>query len=433
MSFVVRVFFAFFLILTTTLTTAIAQEQSRRIELTQDGDYFGFDLRTEKDVTLDECQAICIEDKVCKAFTYNKKASWCFLKSDRGQFNPFAGSVAGKIVTASAEPDIGPVTTRSFVSGYEGEAQGYRNNLVAAAPKTGPGVDEVIATAERALLAGDLRAAYQNFGTAAALSPDDSNLWTQLSRTAMSVSPNDGESGSLQQAVLAGAVNGYLTSRTTKSRAAALDVLAKALDQRNDPRRALNAYKASLELVNSKDVEAAYKDLRARKGFRVVEHSVDTASATPRICVQFSETLADTDIDFASYILLDGAPAKSVTRDSQQLCIDDVGYGKRYSVTVRQGLPSTVDEVIESPVNLSVFVRDRDTYVRLDGENFVLPSTARRGIPVVSVNATNADVKVYRVNDRSLPSLLLGSQFLSQLDGYGIERVSNELGEPVWS
>ncbi|MGL4490142.1 MAG: alpha-2-macroglobulin family protein, partial [Rhizobiaceae bacterium] len=42
-------------------------------------------------------------------------------------------------------------------------------------------------------------------------------------------------------------------------------------------------------------------------------------------------------------------------------------------------------------------------------------------------------VKVYRVNDRSLPSLLLGSQFLSQLDGYGIERVSNELGEPVWS
>ncbi len=429
-----RFLFSFFLILTATLTTAIAQEQSRRIELSQDSDYFGFDLRTEKDVTLDECQKICIDDNKCKAFTYNKKASWCFLKSDRGQLNTFAGSVAGKIVTASAEPDIGPAKSTDFTTNYESEAQTYRNNLVAAAPKNGTaGVDDIVAAAEGALQSGDLRTAYQNFGTAVSLSPDDSRLWTKLSQTAMSVTPGPDESGSLTQAALSGAVNGYLTSRTTNSRAEALVMLAKALDQRGDYRPALSAYKASLELVNAKDVEAAYKDLRSRKGFRVVDQSVDTASATPRICVQFSETLADTDLDFASYILLDGAAPKSVTKDSQQLCIDDVEYGKRYSVTVRQGLPSTVNEVIESPVNLSVFVRDRDAYVRLDGENFVLPSTARRGIPVVSVNSTSTDLKLYRVNDRSLPALLYGSQFLTQLDYYGIERVRTELGEPVWT
>lgn len=434
MSLVIRLFFSFFLVLTTFTTVTRAADQSRRIELSQDGDYFGFDLRTEKDVTLDECQTICIDDKKCKAFTFNKKASWCFLKSDRGQLNTFAGSVAGKIVTASSEPDIGAPKPLDFTASYEADAQTYRNNLVAAAPKNNTaGVDDIAAAADGALLSGDVRTAYQNFGTAVSLSPDDSVLWTKLSRTALQVTPGTDEAGFLQQAALSGALNGYLTSRTTNSRAASLVVLAQALDRRGDFRPALSAYKASLELVNAKDVDAAYKDLRSRKGFRVVEHSVDTASATPRICVQFSETLAETDLDFASFILLDNAAPKSVTKDSQQLCVDDVEYGKRYSVTVRQGLPSSVDEVIESPVNLSVFVRDRDAYVRLDGENFVLPSTARRGIPVVSVNSTSADLKIFRVNDRSLPALLFGSQFLTQLDSYGIERVRSEIGEPVWT
>ncbi|MGB8817584.1 MAG: alpha-2-macroglobulin, partial [Rhizobiaceae bacterium] len=124
---------------------------------------------------------------------------------------------------------------------------------------------------------------------------------------------------------------------------------------------------------------------------------------------------------------------KSVTKDDQQLCADGLEYGKRYKVTIRQGLPSVVGEVIESPVTLSVFVRDRDPYVRFNGEAYVLPGSARRAIPVTSVNLTSTDLKLYRVNDRSLPSLLYGSQFLTQLDSYGIERVKSEIGEPVWT
>jgi alpha-2-macroglobulin len=434
MSFVIRIFFSIALIMAASLTGGFAAEQSRRIELTPDSDYFGFDLRTERDVTLDQCKTICIDDQRCKAFSYNKKASWCFLKSDRGQLKSFAGSMAGKIVTANAEPDIGAPKPLGFATGYEAEAQTYRNNLVAAAPKNNAaGLDDIIATAEGAAQSEDTRAAYQNFGTAVSLSPNESKLWTKLALAAMKVMPNADEGSYLPQAASSAALNGYLTSRTTNTRADALAALAQSLDRRGEYRPALSAYKASLELVNAKDIEVAYKDLRSRKGFRVTDHSVDTASASPRICVQFSEILAESELDFASFVLLDGAAPKSVTKDSQQLCIDDVEYGKRYQVTVRQGLPSSVDEVIESPVNLSVFVRDRDAYVRLDGENFVLPSTARRGIPVVSVNATSADLKIYRVNDRSLPALLYGSQFLTQLDSYGIERVRIELGEPVWT
>ena len=69
--------------------------QERRIETTVDGDYLGFDLRTVKNVSQEQCETACIGDNQCRAFTYNVKAKWCFLKSDHGQLNTFAGAVAG--------------------------------------------------------------------------------------------------------------------------------------------------------------------------------------------------------------------------------------------------------------------------------------------------------------------------------------------------
>ena len=74
----------------------------RRIETTPDADYFGFDLRTVQSVSQDQCEAACIGDKACKAFTYNTKAQWCFLKSDFNQLMSFPGAVAGKVVEVAS-------------------------------------------------------------------------------------------------------------------------------------------------------------------------------------------------------------------------------------------------------------------------------------------------------------------------------------------
>ena len=60
---------------------AIAVE-ARQVVTTQNSDYFGFDLRSEQNVTLDQCKTTCLGDSACRAFTYNTKAKWCFLKSD---------------------------------------------------------------------------------------------------------------------------------------------------------------------------------------------------------------------------------------------------------------------------------------------------------------------------------------------------------------
>ena len=136
MSFFARIFSSLIMIVGLTGATSAA-DQSRRIELTENGDYFGFDLRTEQNVTLDQCSTICLDDRRCKAFTYNKKASWCFLKTDQGKLEKFSGSVAGKVIAVSSEPEIGAPNALTFTGAWDGEALTYRNNLVAAAPSEG--------------------------------------------------------------------------------------------------------------------------------------------------------------------------------------------------------------------------------------------------------------------------------------------------------
>ena len=87
---------------------------------------------------------------------------------------------------------------------------------------------------------------------------------------------------------------------------------------------------------------------------------------------------------------------------------------------------------IAAPVVLSIYVQDRAPSARFTGDSFVLPAGARRGIPVVTVNMTAAQMKLYRIGDRSLAQLLSGYQFLKQLDGYDISSISDQMGEPVW-
>ena len=225
-------------------------------------------------------------------------------------------------------------------------------------------------------------------------------------------------------------MNAYQTSRTVSQRAEALSLLAQSLDRRQEGRPVLEAYKASLELANAPAVQSAFADARARFGFRVTGNTVDPDAETPRACVQFSESL--TDADYKQFVTLDGAPPQTIEASGSEICFDNLKHGGRYRIALRAGLPSTVGEVLEKPVTISAFIRDRAKSVRFTGDNFVLPGAARRGIPIVSVNADKALVELYRVGDRSLTQLLNGEQFLTQLDFYAIQRIQDEIGEPVW-
>ncbi|CAN7172511.1 alpha-2-macroglobulin family protein [Aminobacter sp. LjRoot7] len=416
-------------------TFEAAAVEARRVVTTENSDYFGFDLRSEQNVSLDQCQTSCLGDQSCRAFTYNTKAKWCFLKSDFATIKPFTGAVAGKVVPVSGDPDIGaPAELSFFPASMVDEARQYRSALTTnTVVDPALGLAALIDAGEQALLGGDGRTAMQKFRAAAIILPDDAAIWTRLARATPVVSPINGEeTASLQRDTTSTAYNAYLLSRSASNRAETLALLARGLDKRDMFRPSLQAYEASLALDNSASIRAEYEDLKARKGFRVVEHTIDADTTSPRVCAQFSEALVKTGVDYAPFVTIDDQAPKSVEAKDQQICVEGLQHGQHYRVTFRSGLPAALGEVLEAPVVLSVYVQDRGQSARFTGDSFVLPSTARRGIPVVTVNMEAADMKLYRIGDRSLAQLLSGYQFLRQLDGYDLSSIADQMGEPVW-
>ncbi|NKM69799.1 alpha-2-macroglobulin family protein [Rhizobium laguerreae] len=430
----VRSFFAFATIAFSMIAVsfpAAAADTKRDIQTIKDADFFGFDLRTEQNVSLDQCKTSCIGDKSCKAFTYNPKVKWCFLKSDFKTMNAFPGAIAGKIVETAGqqEQDIGAAPRLTFLSNdLIQQAHDFKDNLTLADDQQGQGVDSLTANARLDLTANNLADALKSFHGALSITPDDADLWLETSRAAASL--GSAESSTTGQAVV-DALNGYELTRTTAKRAEALAVLATALERNANYRPALDAYKASLALVGAKDVQAAYLQLKSTQGFRVTEHTVDADSATPRACVTFSEALVKTT-DYTPFVTLNGEAPKALETKDKQICLEGLTHGQTYKIGFRTGLPSAVDEVLEAPVSIDVYVKDRSQMVRFTGDSFVLPSTARRGIPIVSVNMTSANLKLYRIGDRAIAPLLTNSQFLSQLDGYSAQNIQDQSGELVW-
>ncbi len=407
----------------------LSQQAQRQIETTADSDYPGFDLRTEKNVSQAQCEVACVKDRSCRAFTYNVKAKWCFLKSDYGQLNDFAGAVAGKVVVAGAEPDLGAPASLSFLSSdLIGQANEFYNGLEMPAELAGQGLESLKALAQLEVVNGDVPAALSALTGALSIEPDNAELWIEMARAAGTVK---GDANFTTKALLA-AINGYDASRTAPVRAEALAQMGEALEAQENHRSAIDALKESLNLVASRTVQARYNDLQARWGFRVVDHSIDADAASPRACVQFSEELLKFGTDYSTFVTLNGAAPKAVEAKDKQICVEGLSHGQRYKLSLRRGLPSSVDESLAATVDLDLYVKDRAPAVRFTGDSFVLPSTARRGIPIVSVNTTSANLKLYRIGDRNIAPLLTQSQFLTQMDGYSADQIPENNGELVW-
>ncbi|MEP3439150.1 MAG: alpha-2-macroglobulin family protein [Hoeflea sp.] len=409
---------------------AIAQDGSRRIETTENADYFGFDLRTVRDIGLDQCETACLDDQQCKAFTYNVKAGWCFLKSDYNTINPFVGAVAGRVVSGG-EPDLGAAPDLTFVpASLLDEARAYRERTVART--AGGSADQYIQLAKSAGAQGDMEGLVRFYAMAIASAPARSPLWTELSRGALAYPAQDAKLlRSLRSVAISASINAYQTSRTASERAKSLAVMGEALERAQNWRPALSAYRASLKIAEVPALRAAYDALRATRGFRVVDNTIDADSETPRICVQFSENLVKGQ-DYSGFVSIDGANDIAIETDARQICVNGLRHGQRYRLVLRQGLPSAVDEALEAPVELSLYVRDRAPAARFTGSSFVLPAKSRLGIPLISINAPSADLKLFRVGDRALSRIITGSDFLRQLDSYSLETIARDVGAPVW-
>jgi alpha-2-macroglobulin len=213
----------------------------------------------------------------------------------------------------------------------------------------------------------------------------------------------------------------------------ALSVIGQSFALRSLWRPALDALRLSLDLREVADIRAQYDKLRDDHGFRILDYSVDSDSASPRACFQFSEALPGRSTDFLPFVSVARRDKPALSADDKQLCVEGLVHGEHYDITLRAGLPSTVKETLAKTAQYSVYVRDRAPFVHFTTKAYVLPRTGQRGIPVVSVNTPGITVKVYRIGDRNLLETVQGRNFQNALSSSELQQIAETQGVAVWS
>src|ERR1700722_17334983 len=288
--------------------------------------------------------------------------------------------------------------------------------------------------ADTAVRRRDPNGALDALGNIAIVAPADAANWLQLARTILQTrAADDSERATILDRAAAVAYIAYQRTANRNEEADALVLIGRSYADRTQWRPALDTLRQSLALRDAADVRGQYEKMREEHGFRVLDYSVDSDSASPRVCFQFSEPLPGKRIDLSPFVSLAGQDKPALSVDEKQLCIEGLDHGERYGITVRAGLPSTVKETLAKSADFSIYVRDRSPFVRFTAKAYVLPRTGQRGIPIVSVNTPSVAVKVYRIGDRNLLDTVIGEDFQRSLSRYELERLADERGFSVWS
>jgi alpha-2-macroglobulin len=287
--------------------------------------------------------------------------------------------------------------------------------------------------ADAAFKRNDFRSGLQILGQIAATTPEDSFNWLRLARTIFLIWPQTSSEKTffLERASTAAYI-AYQRAGNQQDEADALAVLGRTFSDRQMWRPALDTLRLSLELREVADVRAQYEKLRDDHGFKLVDYNVDSDSASPRVCFQFSEDLAKRT-DFTPFVTLAGTDKPALSTEDKQLCVDGLKHGERYNINLRAGLPSTVKEGLPKSAEFNIYVRDRKPFVRFTGRAYVLPRTGQRGIPVVSVNTPAVTVNVFRIGDRNLINTVIDSDFQQQISKYQLSNLGGERGVTVWT
>ncbi|MDB5599370.1 MAG: alpha-2-macroglobulin [Xanthobacteraceae bacterium] len=266
------------------------------------------------------------------------------------------------------------------------------------------------------------------------ITPNDSGLWLRYARVLnQTYLPDSTQRAALRDRAKTAAYIAYQRSQNAGEEADSLIALSGYFSDAKQWRPALDTLRLSLEKREVADIRARYESMRIDYGFRMLDYSVDSDSASPRACFQFSEALPAKRTDFSLFVAVAGMDKPALSADEKQLCVEGLKHGERYAITLRAGLPSLVKESLSKSAELSIYVRDRKPFVRFAGKAYVLPRTGQQGIPIVSVNTKAVAVEVYRIGDRNLIETVLGSDFQTQLERYEVNQLAESKGAKIWS
>ena len=220
---------------------------------------------------------------------------------------------------------------------------------------------QLVAAGSRAL-AKDARAAARNFAMAVVAEPGEASAWIGLARALLAIQPDPTKGSERYDLPVNASGAAYIAQERAMSkqvRARALAVLSAALKRRAFWRPAIESLKISLSLVADQEVQGDLEKLMAEHGFRMTDYRTDSEAAAPRLCLQFSETLARGSMDFSKFVSVGGQDPAGVSAENKQLCVEGLKHGERYEIQLKAGLPSNIGETQKKNIDVAVYVPDR--------------------------------------------------------------------------
>ncbi|NDV02581.1 alpha-2-macroglobulin family protein [Pseudoroseicyclus tamaricis] len=404
----------------------------RHPAISRNVDFYGADLQQIFDTTLDACQAACLDNGLCQAFTFNTRNNSCFLKGGVTSQTPYEGAISADIVAATPDALLRAETRAAdlFFLDAGTLAAARELALMIGRHHAADGL-----TAAELLSAADAQPAglarWRLTGAALSLS-DRADLWMAYGNLARTL--DDGEPAQVETArgrAVPALVNAYLRAGSPELQATILSDLAAALEEASRGQEMIPALRLAQSIQPRRDTEAALERAIGLYGFRIVNTDVESDSARPRICAEFSEDLVQAGVDYAPYVQL---PDQSLTVevDGRQLCVDGVTHGSRYRLIFRPGLPAASGEELPSPVEIAQYVRDRSPGVHFPSRAYVLPARGDVALPVESVNLDGIDLTLYAVSDRNIIRAMQEDVFSSTLPPWTRDYFADEIGTEIW-
>ena len=189
---------------------------------------------------------------------------------------------------------------------------------------------------------GDDRGGVQILGQIVAIAPDRSVTWLRLARNLRQLRPSDySEKNLLLERAAAAAYIAYQRSGNSTEEAESLVVIARTYADRMLWRPALDALRVLLETREVAEVRQQYERMREDHGFRLLDYTIDSDAASPRVCFQFSEDLPSKRADFSPFVSVGGQDKPALSAQERQLCVEGLKHGERYDITLRAGIPSS--------------------------------------------------------------------------------------------
>ncbi|WP_373355230.1 alpha-2-macroglobulin family protein [Pseudoroseicyclus sp. CXY001] len=413
---------------------ALAQDAmpERHPAVSRNMDFYGADLQQIFDTTLDACQAACLGNTLCQAFTFNQRNNSCFLKGGVSETTPYDGAISAHIVTATPQAIL-RAETRAVDLGFLGEgtlAAAHDLALMIGRYHSSEGltVTELLDAADRQPRG---LSRYRLIGAALSLE-DRSDLWLAYGNLSRTVEDQDAaQIRTARGRAVPALVNAYLRAEGPAEQVAALFDLAGALEDDGRGRDMIPALRLAQEIQPRRDIEEALDRAIGLYGFRIVDTTVESDAARPRICAEFSEPLVQAGTDYAPYVQLPD-PGLTVEVSGPQVCVDGVAHGERYRLLFRAGLPAASGETLIRPVEITQYVRDRSPGVHFPSRAYVLPALGEVALPVESVNLSETELKLYAVSDRNIIRAMQEDYFGEQLGPWAVDYFQEQIGTEIW-